>query len=633
MLTRRLALTSILLTASLGAFAANDENQANSYDSAWAGGWVAHCRSIYTVPGKTAGYVLAVGDSITNANPYSQWARYGAGKTAEDTAICTWANTTAWGNDKTPFTDVYTVKNGFYAAAIDIANRGATASGGITTDDYLSGNNNGGSVMPTDTVTATAQADLINSAILHNLQVDTVIAAFNDAQFAVIMLGTNDARDIGNVTDFTNNLTTIVNKFEARNIVVILSTIPPQPALDVTNYNTAIRTLAQNHGLPLIDFYAEILARQPGTAWQGTLITAGDVHPTASGGVYNAASDPYTPGGDPTTNTTGDACANVGYLLRNWLTIQKLKQVQSYIVNGVNPLVLTSIGVAPGSVTLNTGGTQQFAATAKDQFGAALSPQPAIAWSVTAGGGSVNASGFYTAGGTAGGYTVTASSGSVSGSASVTVNIVSTGTGTGAGTGTGTGTGTSTSIGTETATGTGTSTSTSTGTGTGTGTGSGASTAPTKPGITSATFKFAVKQSDLNGSHSRFSMQIAIAPLLSQLPKTKRGKPTLAGLGSVTLWLGSASFTASVNAKGRVAGAFSIRLTAGKTPTITIQAHGLNLIALLGIDAASDGAKSIPAGIAAVATLPSGAQVVLYSGFGSSAAIAYSVKKGAATAK
>ena len=39
----------------------------------------------------------------------------------------------------------------------------------------------------------------------------------------------------------------------------------------------------------------------------------------------------------PAGHTTGDASLNSGYLLRSWLTVQKLKQVKSYIVDGVNP--------------------------------------------------------------------------------------------------------------------------------------------------------------------------------------------------------------------------------------------------------------------------------------------------------
>ena len=88
------------------------------------------------------------------------------------------------------------------------------------------------------------------------------------------------------------------------------------------------------------------------------------------------------------------------------------------------PSVLTSITLAPTNTAVLTGATKQFTATAKDQFGAAMSPQPTFGWSVS-GGGAINGSGLFTAGGTAGGpYTVTATSGGQIATASVTVTPV-----------------------------------------------------------------------------------------------------------------------------------------------------------------------------------------------------------------
>jgi len=83
---------------------------------------------------------------------------------------------------------------------------------------------------------------------------------------------------------------------------------------------------------------------------------------------------------------------------------------------------LTSIVVSPASATVATSATQQFTASARDQFATALTAQPAMTWTVT-GGGTINSSGLFTAGTTAGGpFTVRATSGSVSGTASVTVS-------------------------------------------------------------------------------------------------------------------------------------------------------------------------------------------------------------------
>jgi hypothetical protein len=87
---------------------------------------------------------------------------------------------------------------------------------------------------------------------------------------------------------------------------------------------------------------------------------------------------------------------------------------------------LTSIVVAPASATVKTAASQQFTATARDQFGANLASQPTLAWAVS-GGGTISATGLFTAGAVAGGpYTVTATSGGTSGSASVSVSATPT---------------------------------------------------------------------------------------------------------------------------------------------------------------------------------------------------------------
>src|SRR6185295_2614900 len=76
--------------------------------------------------------------------------------------------------------------------------------------------------------------------------------------------------------------------------------------------------------------------------------------------------------------------------------------------------------------TINGGATQLFTPSAKDQFGTVLATQPAFTWSVS-GGGTISATGLFTAGATAGGpFTVTATSGAVSGNASVSVTVVNT---------------------------------------------------------------------------------------------------------------------------------------------------------------------------------------------------------------
>jgi predicted outer membrane repeat protein len=89
---------------------------------------------------------------------------------------------------------------------------------------------------------------------------------------------------------------------------------------------------------------------------------------------------------------------------------------------------LTSLVVAPATASVADGASQQFTATADDQFGKALTMQPGITWSLGSGSlGSISGTGLYTApaSGT-GAATVRASSGSFTGTASVTVVSVPT---------------------------------------------------------------------------------------------------------------------------------------------------------------------------------------------------------------
>jgi hypothetical protein len=84
---------------------------------------------------------------------------------------------------------------------------------------------------------------------------------------------------------------------------------------------------------------------------------------------------------------------------------------------------LTTISLSPTSANVPVSTTKQFTATGKDQFGVNLATQPVFAWTVS-GGGTISASGLFTAGSTSGGpFTVKAASGLVSGTASVTVYV------------------------------------------------------------------------------------------------------------------------------------------------------------------------------------------------------------------
>ncbi len=90
----------------------------------------------------------------------------------------------------------------------------------------------------------------------------------------------------------------------------------------------------------------------------------------------------------------------------------------------VSPGPLATITVTPNPASVIVGGTQQFVATGRDAGGNIVPITPV--WSTVAGGGSINAAGLFTAGGTAGAYpnTVRATSGAITGYATVNVTAL-----------------------------------------------------------------------------------------------------------------------------------------------------------------------------------------------------------------
>src|SRR5687768_314830 len=92
--------------------------------------------------------------------------------------------------------------------------------------------------------------------------------------------------------------------------------------------------------------------------------------------------------------------------------------------NGVDgltgPGALATISISPNPQSLSVGSTQQFTATGKDASGNVVTLGP-VTWTVIAGGGLVNASGNFTAGGAVGTFanTVQATSGGMTATATV----------------------------------------------------------------------------------------------------------------------------------------------------------------------------------------------------------------------
>jgi hypothetical protein len=135
----------------------------------------------------------------------------------------------------------------------------------------------------------------------------------NKPEVALIMIGTNDI-SAGKVPEnYQADLEKVIQLCIDKNCIPILSTIPPkrnqQQAVEAAN--KIIKTIAEKQNLPLIDFYAQILATAPDGKWDGALISNDGVHPTAG----------------ETQNYSEENLKKSGYALRNWLSFKMYRQV------------------------------------------------------------------------------------------------------------------------------------------------------------------------------------------------------------------------------------------------------------------------------------------------------------------
>lgn len=237
------------------------------------------------------GVVIHVGDSITYANPYGQWARMGKGRSEDDLATLKWMHT---GDDNET--------DGWWLARFDHpdGNRSHTAASGMRADELLAG---GHSNLPS---------------------LQSILEKYRP-QAVVLMIGTNDVSANRTLGTYRADLERCVGLILAAGAVPVVSTIPPHPGRQALgrSYNESIRDIARQRSLPLIDFEREILKRRP-KDWNGTLLGANDVHPTiARAGV------------EPISEPTAANLRESGYLLRGWLSVKKLAELRRTVFGGV----------------------------------------------------------------------------------------------------------------------------------------------------------------------------------------------------------------------------------------------------------------------------------------------------------
>ncbi len=242
----------------------------------------------------TPGVVLHIGDSMTYSASYSRWPRKGKSQNEFFKMTLQWMHTDA--QDDT---------DGWYLAAHDVEKDGKalgrsyTAASAMRLDQALAGGYHG---LPS---------------------IRDLLAKYNP-QIVVLMLGTSDAMADRPADTYKADMAKAVQQILDNNTIPVLTTIPPN--IDkmslVRQYNEAIVEIARERKLPLIDLYGEILARQPGTAWNGTLITRNG--PLLSAKVGDA---------DTTSDPSDKNLKRSGYLLRGFLTVTKITQVKMDVID------------------------------------------------------------------------------------------------------------------------------------------------------------------------------------------------------------------------------------------------------------------------------------------------------------
>jgi lysophospholipase L1-like esterase len=136
---------------------------------------------------------------------------------------------------------------------------------------------------------------------------------------AILMIGTNDTGPEGPAPSYGPSLEKLLIMIMDAHCIPILNTIPPKRGCmkGVEKTNTIIRDLAKKLNVPLVDYYAEIMKRQPGNAWDKTLICDDGVHPS---------------GGDG-GNFSEENLKVSGYALRTWVNFLAVRELYFRILS------------------------------------------------------------------------------------------------------------------------------------------------------------------------------------------------------------------------------------------------------------------------------------------------------------
>lgn len=211
------------------------------------------------------------------------------------------------------------------------ANLGTHTNLAPTIDYYRIGNAAGTTPFARDSIAAvggTMASDVLAGS---PSRLDKELAAI-DPRVALVMFGTNEVRYGRSAEEMATNLWTVIDTLLASGVVPIMSTIPPMngnPDADshIPQFNRFIRAIAQGRGVPLVDFYRDMV-------------------PLANRGISSDGIHPSTYSGGACTLTSAGLA--YGYNTRNLIEVEALARVRAALDGTASD---SSAPTRPGSGT------------------------------------------------------------------------------------------------------------------------------------------------------------------------------------------------------------------------------------------------------------------------------------------
>jgi lysophospholipase L1-like esterase len=253
--------------------------------------------------GNRAGVFAKLGDSITETQAYLQGFACGEQRLAGDADL---APTIAFFH-RTRFPDSYT---SVWCGNADSFSRASAAATSGQTAEWVTANGaaDSGRCRASESPLA-CEYRLLRPA------------------WSLVMFGTNDLEQIGDVGRYREDVNRIVSQSRSRGVIPILSTIPPRldsTALNrkVNAYNDALYRLAANRGVLLINF------------WRALMRTGMVNHGMYSDGIHPNVYSSYdcTPFCRPLD--FGSQGLRYGYNQRNLITLETLDRIRRQVIAG-----------------------------------------------------------------------------------------------------------------------------------------------------------------------------------------------------------------------------------------------------------------------------------------------------------